>query len=131
MRKHQTIQLPKKRVARKRRPMLKIEQDALVLVSAIYSVNDAMVTLTFNQPINMDALDTHAFTIHDGIYAQQILDGATYGPYESSSVQIWFDQVESYESSTCTMTATSSSGIVRASDGAEWAGVTNFELTTG
>ncbi len=101
------------------------------LVSAIYSINDSLVTLTFNRAINIDDTDTHAFKVYDGVYVDQILDGATYGPYESNGIIIYFDQIEAYSGTGCTMNVTAGNGIKDAITGAAWGGVSGYELTIG
>ncbi len=103
----------------------------LQLVSAVYSTIDAMVTLSFNRPIIADDTNPSAFWINDGIYAQQKLQGATFSAFESNSIQVWFDQVESYTSSTCTLDVQALNGIKDAATGSSWNGVTGFELEVG
>ncbi len=105
--------------------------EPLQLVSAVYSINDALVTLTFNREINLDDLDVSTFWINDGLYTNQRLQGDSFAADGTSAVQILFTQVESYSGSTTTLDASALNGIKAADDGASWAGVTGYELTIG
>lgn len=104
---------------------------ALSLVTAVYSINDALVTLTFNREINLDDLDVSAFWINDGIYTNQRLQGDSLATSDATSVQIAFTQVESYSGSTTTLDASALNGIKDASTSESWDGVTGYVLTIG
>ncbi len=124
---------PKKRKGKliEPEPGVPVPPVALVLVSAVYSINDSLVTLTFNRQINIEDVDTHAFKIDDGLYANQKLDGATYGPDGGYGITVYLDQVESYSSSTCLMNVSAGNGIKDAITGTAWGGVTGYPVTIG
>lgn len=117
-------------IPKKKKPV-PVRTRSLELVSAVYSINDALVTLTFNQEINLDDLDVSTFWINDGLYTNERLQGDTFTADGTSSVQISFTQVEAYSGITTTLDAGGLNGIKAADDGTSWAGVTGYVLSIG
>jgi hypothetical protein len=89
------------------------------------------LTLTFDRPINVSAIDVARFRVDDGPL------GFTYVGYDApivvnpTTVQILLTGTEEYTGPGVILTAAAGNGIAAAEGGAAWAGVANLALPFG
>ena len=121
-----------RRIGRKRRtPSGSPEPTTLTLIAAEYDP-EVSVTLTFNQPIDVDGVVADLIAVSDGEIAQAIFTGSAVLSSTDTSVTVslvagspvpWTGVV--------TLTVNDGNGIVPAGGGSEWFGVTELVLPFG
>ena len=126
-----TIIPAKRRVRRKRKQAAAgepVPPVALTLVSAIYDAG-AAVTLTFDRPIDIAALDGSAIVVEDGVHSEFRYNGTAGATLLSPvTVQIELAGVEEWTGPDIRLDAASANGIVAVDDGGAWGGVSELPL---
>ena len=100
----------------------------LTLLSATYDFDGPSVTLTFDQPINIDDYDGTQITVNDPVNNGHTYVGtvsATVSP--DNVVTIVMDELGAATGTTDVLNATATTGITSTS-GAAWAGVTDYPV---
>ena len=101
---------------------------ALTLVSAAYT-EGASVTLTFDRPIDIAAIDVAAVTVDDGGASGFMFQGSGAATLASpAAVEVPLVDTGFTASPATTLTAGPGTGIVADDDGGTWAGVTDLPL---
>jgi hypothetical protein len=104
---------------------------ALTLVAAVYdSDTNDNVTLTFDRPIDIAALDPAAIEVSDGVYVGSLLRGVSAGTVllAPDRLKVMLADIGSVPAGDITLTATAANGIVAVDDGGAWAGVSAVVL---
>lgn len=112
---------------RKRKWIPSSASAGLALVSATWDPDFASVVLTFNQEINTDGMALEAFTVVDGVFAEEAFVGSTNTGLTDDSVTIEMTPTEIVSGGGVHLTVTAGNGI-RAADGSPWEGVTDLAL---
>lgn len=100
----------------------------LALVSATYDPDFSSVTLTFNQDINTDAMVINSIMVVDAQFQGLVLRAFTTTGLTANSVTVEMEFVETATGSGVTMTVDAGNGIVPASGGDEWPGLSAVAL---
>ena len=103
----------------------------LQLISATYEANDRTVTLTFNQDINTDNMTLSAFVVTDAEYQNEVLEGVTTTGLTANSVTIEMEMIGTTGGGGVSLTVDIGNGIVPATGGDEWTGVSGLALPFG
>jgi hypothetical protein len=112
-------------------PQKKRERAAIaspVLVQAIYSNEDWLLTLTFDRAIDITHFDGSQFTVRDGVFNGKVwVAESPPSVLDPATICMALDPVEDYAGEDVRMTATAMNGIV-AVDGGAWEGVVDLVL---
>jgi hypothetical protein len=101
----------------------------LVLVSASYDENVAVLTLTFDRAIDASGLSAAQITVYDGSFNSDAYAGSGAAMILSpTTIQIALVITGPASVAPVTMTASALSGIVAVHDGGTWAGVSELGL---
>jgi hypothetical protein len=98
-------------------------------VAAWYDSSEPWVYLKFDRAVHVDGFDAGQVTLLDGTQnAAQYVGGGPAVLIDSLTVQVTMEFVGPYAGDAVTVSATASTGIVAADDGAAWGGVTDLVL---
>jgi hypothetical protein len=99
-----------------------------VLVEAIYSNEDWLLTLTFDRAIDVSRFDGSQFTVRDGVYNRKVwIAESPPSVLDPVTICMSLDAIEDCGAPDVRMWATASNGIV-ATDGGAWDGVSGLVL---
>ena len=101
----------------------------LVLMSAYYDENEAILTLAFDRAVDASGLAAAQITVTDGSFNSHTYAGS--GPaaiVSPTTIQITLAITGAAAAGPVTMDASAASGIVAVDDGGTWAGVSELGL---
>jgi hypothetical protein len=99
-----------------------------VLVQAIYSHEDWLLTLAFDRTIDVSHFDGSQFTVRDGVFNGKVwIAESPPSVLDPMTICMSLDAIEDYAGPDVRMWATSLNGIV-AADGGAWEGVSDLVL---
>jgi len=101
---------------------------ALTLVSAYYDFDGPSVTLTFNQPVNIDDYDGSQVTLNDPVNNTHLYVGTGGASLaDANVVVVMLDELAASSGTTDVLNASATNGIASMS-GAAWAGVVDYPV---
>jgi hypothetical protein len=123
------IQVPPRRVGRKRRSANNAPTPSLTLVAASYNADSSFVDLTFDVAIDIDAMDCEKIYVDDGVTMGFVYQGIT-GPelINPMTVRVLLNGIAESTASDVRLTVQAGNEIVPTGGGDAWAGVTGLVL---